>query len=83
VTGDGDTILHTATRKGNAKIVQALMRKGARPDVENVDQKTPLHIAAELGSAKICSILLEGSTTNRKASIGQRKVVNVALHSVK
>ena len=73
-----DTLLHTATRKGNAKIVQALMKNGARPDVENDDQKTPLHIAAESGFDEICSIFLDGSTTNRKASMGQIRKCSIA-----
>ena len=66
------TLLHTATRKGNIEMVHTLLEKGANSDVENDDHETPLHIAAKLGFAQICKMFL------RKASMGQRKVVNVA-----
>jgi ankyrin repeat protein len=44
--GDGMTPLHHAARDGNAVLVDYLIEKGAKTDIQNNQGKTPLHLAA-------------------------------------
>ncbi|XP_014222677.1 ankyrin-1-like [Trichogramma pretiosum] len=42
---NGDSLLHVAMKQGHAKVAEALLRKGANPNVTNRQAQTPLHIA--------------------------------------
>jgi ankyrin repeat protein len=44
--GDGMTSLHHAARNGNAALVEYLIDKGAKTEIQNNQGKTPLHLAA-------------------------------------
>jgi ankyrin repeat protein len=44
--GDGMTPLHHAARDGNAVLIDYLIEKGAKTEIQNNQGKTPLHLAA-------------------------------------
>ncbi|WP_374699553.1 ankyrin repeat domain-containing protein [Wolbachia endosymbiont (group A) of Limnophora tigrina] len=70
------TLLHLAIEKGNEKIVEALLNKGARVDLKDVYGKAPLHLAIEKGDEKIVKALL-----NKGASVDLKDVYGKApLH---
>jgi ankyrin repeat protein len=46
---EGWTALHQAVSRGNARMIAALLRAGARTDVEAEDGRTPRMLAKELG----------------------------------
>jgi len=48
----GDTALHRAAAKGSTKLVEFLVERGARLDVENKRGQTPLAIASRSGAAR-------------------------------
>lgn len=50
--------IHAATATGNARMVEALLRAGANPDLAQADGFTPLHSAAHNGNAAIAGLLL-------------------------
>ena len=54
---EGWTALHQAASRGNAKMIQALRRAGARADVEAEDGRTPKMLARELKRPKIAALL--------------------------
>ena len=51
----GDTALHRAAAKGSTKLVEFLVERGARLDVENKRGQTPLAIASRSGAARSSS----------------------------
>jgi len=55
---EGMTALHWASFHKRPNHLKALLRKGAREDVVDVDQKSPLHWAAQNGSPMCCQMLL-------------------------
>lgn len=65
---NGETPIMTAVRKGYAKAVKALLKKGADPlAVEPGSQQTLLHKASILGYGKIAGLLVEyGVDANAK-----------------
>ena len=44
--GDGMTPLHHAARDGNAALINYLIEKGAKSEIQNNQGRTPLHLAA-------------------------------------
>ena len=44
---------------GNLEICRLLLEHGAKTDVRETEQRTPLHQAAEEGLVDICRLLLE------------------------
>ncbi len=55
----GYTPLHWATVRGNARIAQTLIMKGAPIDAQDNDGATPLHCAYELDDKKMIALLHE------------------------
>ena len=45
INSSGDTSLHIACEERNRDIVLMLVRSGARLDIKNKEDKTPLHLA--------------------------------------
>ena len=60
---EGMTALHWASFHKRPNHLKALLRKGAREDVMDVDQKSPLHWAAQNGSPMCCQMLLLSRST--------------------
>jgi hypothetical protein len=55
-----DAMLYLAIARGNADVVELLLKKGAEPNaVLSNDRKTALHIAVEHGRADVCRKLVE------------------------
>ncbi|KAJ6031137.1 Mg2+ transporter protein CorA-like/Zinc transport protein ZntB [Penicillium herquei] len=54
----GDTPLHIGARCGKDEVVQLLLRKGAKPDVQNSDGNKSLHLAAKCNHCNIAEDLL-------------------------
>jgi ankyrin repeat protein len=50
--------LHAATATRDARMVDALLRAGAKPDQPQADGFTPLHVAAAHGDAAIVGVLM-------------------------
>ncbi|XP_028174162.1 integrin-linked protein kinase homolog pat-4 [Ostrinia furnacalis] len=55
----GFSPLHWACKEGHIKIVEMLMRRGARINVTNMGDDTPLHLAAAHGHRPIVQMLLQ------------------------
>ncbi|MBL4588131.1 ankyrin repeat domain-containing protein [Candidatus Babeliales bacterium] len=65
-----------AAEKGNIGEANALLAKGANPNLQNKDGNTPLHLATVKGYNKVLSTLFEnGANPNM-----QNKYGNVPLH---
>lgn len=45
----GDTLLHLALAENNVQLAEILIKLGARVDIKNSDEKTPIQIAVERG----------------------------------
>jgi ankyrin repeat protein len=54
------TALHYAAEKGFTAVVEALLDKGARPNIRDWEQRTPLHLAAAWGRDGCVQLLLDG-----------------------
>ena len=63
---DGDTLLHYAVGR-DIKLVEILVKHGAKVGLKNIWGETPLHVAAERGDIQIMKYLL-----NHKADIDAR-----------
>ncbi|XP_041986761.1 integrin-linked protein kinase [Aricia agestis] len=55
----GFSPLHWACKEGHIKIVEMLIRRGARINVTNLGDDTPLHLAAAHGHRPIVQLLLQ------------------------
>ncbi|KAL4706221.1 hypothetical protein ACJJTC_018405 [Scirpophaga incertulas] len=55
----GFSPLHWACKEGHIKIVEMLIRRGARVNVTNMGDDTPLHLAAAHGHRAIVQMLLQ------------------------
>ncbi|KPJ07485.1 Integrin-linked protein kinase [Papilio machaon] len=55
----GFSPLHWACKEGHMKIVEMLIRRGARINVTNMGDDTPLHLAAAHGHRPIVQLLLQ------------------------
>ncbi|XP_049874595.1 integrin-linked protein kinase [Pectinophora gossypiella] len=55
----GFSPLHWACKEGHLKIVEMLMRRGARINVTNMGDDTPLHLAAAHGHRPVVQLLLQ------------------------
>ena len=66
-TGNAGTLLHAASWRGHAKIVELLLEHFVDVDVRNSSNGTPLHLAAARGSLEVTRKLVE-----RNADINSR-----------
>lgn len=73
---NGDTLLHSAVRRGDTTLVRMLLMAGANPAARSHDGlMTPLHLAVDYGFYEICHYLLK-ATQQKPRSQG---VANAAL----
>jgi ankyrin repeat protein/tetratricopeptide (TPR) repeat protein len=56
---DGDTPLHYAAYGGNVELINYLIDKGAKLDLQDRQRKTPLHLAATYGRKDAVAALLK------------------------
>lgn len=69
--GDGETLLHEATLKGNLEAVKYLLSKGARIDIIDNNGYTPINWAVLTGKFDITRFLLaEGADIHRAGPSG-------------
>ncbi len=69
---DGTTPLHWAVQAGDARVVRALLRAGAKPDAVNRYGLTPLSLAAAAGDADLLGLLVEAGASVRAADAALR-----------
>jgi len=66
-----DLELHIATYKGDVWRVEELLEKGADPNAQDYDGRTPLHTAASKGDVLIVELLLKhGADPNTQTKFG-------------
>src|SRR6185295_9716797 len=63
----GSTPLGEAASLGDARMVEALLRAGARPDLANQDGETPLMLAIKSGALPVVDALVKaGANVNAR-----------------
>lgn len=74
------TALHIAAWKGNAEILQLLLRAKASAHMKAKDNFTALHFAIQSGSIESCQILLkyDKSLANSRISKGNKSALHLA-----
>lgn len=78
-SGNGTTALHWAVYQQDAKLVQALLKAGARPSARNQFGSTPLMEAASVGHTEIIRLLLKaGADVESPNFEGQTALMAVA-----
>ncbi len=71
----GSTPLYRATQKGNLKIIELLLAKGADPDATAADGMTPLHEAARKGDLEAVQTLVDhGADVNALTAFGKPSI---------
>ena len=59
IDNNGNTLLHMACASGDARLVLALVKRGADVNVQNIFGSTALHCATSHGDANVAAILLQ------------------------
>ncbi len=73
---NGDFAIHIAAEKGNVKILEVLLQKGANPNVTNRTQQTPLELAIDKNQADVVEMLLKnGADPNWSCSDGKSPLI--------
>jgi len=73
------TPLHVAADRGNAKVIEVLLKKGAELDAEDGDGYTALMVAAHQGRTEALEVLLKaGAKVNLQAWAGGFTALNLA-----
>ena len=62
---NGATALHNCALAGNAKAIRYLLKRGANPQQQNDQGKTPLEAAREAGQAESCAVLAAHALTRQ------------------
>ena len=80
----GHSPLHFTAFKGNAQILQFLLRNGGNPDVKGRHNSTPLHSAAWGRNVAALEVLLEeGADVNAKTDEGETPGMTASLRGEK
>jgi hypothetical protein len=61
---DSTPLLSIAVRRGAIWAAESLIRRGANPNVKDIEHMTPLHWAAKNGSARMVELLLSDENVN-------------------
>ncbi|MCF6282957.1 MAG: ankyrin repeat domain-containing protein [Candidatus Polarisedimenticolaceae bacterium] len=70
--------MHVAAQRGNRAIVQMLLKNGAKIDILNTHQKTPLYTAIMYGRVQTAELLIK-----RKATFTPNELLHeVVIHGV-
>lgn len=78
-SGNGTTALHWAAYQQDARLVQALLKAGAKPGVQNQFGSTPLMEAATVGHTEIIRLLLKAGADVESVNFeGQTALMAVA-----
>lgn len=73
---DGMTALHHAARDGNAALIDYLIDKGAKTEIQSNQGKTPLHLAATFDRKDaVAALVRRGATLETRDSYGRTAFV--------
>ncbi|WP_265017002.1 ankyrin repeat domain-containing protein [Wolbachia endosymbiont (group B) of Endotricha flammealis] len=82
---DNDTPLHIAIRKKELKVIEWLVKNGAKIDIKNSRGRTQLEVAQRLDRQDIVGILKSHTQLNLQASVGEQSAIQQlsrqSLHS--
>jgi uncharacterized protein len=79
VEADGTSALHWAAYRGDAAIVDLLLRAGAKPSIANRYGVTPVTLAAQKGNAAVLTRLLDaGADPNTTVTGGETPLMAAA-----
>lgn len=70
--------LHSASLLGHKKIVKALLKYGANPNLPDQDQLYPLHLAAREGHTAICNLLLKAGANKMQQTTSGATALHLA-----
>jgi ankyrin repeat protein len=73
--------LHSAALMGHKKVVKALLKYGANPNMPDQDKLYPLHLAAREGRTAICNLLLKAGADKAQQTISGVTALHLAAAS--
>ncbi|PRP78552.1 ankyrin repeat protein [Planoprotostelium fungivorum] len=77
----GETALHVCVDKNYTSVVEALLAKGANPELPDIEGTTPLHLSAAHDSVEIATALLKaGANVDSRNSFGSTALHIAAFH---
>jgi len=77
---NGKTLLHYAANRGHIEIVQLLLERGAKLDIQDKDKKTPLHEAMAYHHDKVARLLIEkGANVNLRDKEGKTPLFSIVF----
>lgn len=69
----GFTALHVAAKQGADVVIRELLRRGAKPNLEDKEGRTALHLACDKGSdAAVRDLLRGGASREARDKVGGR-----------
>ncbi|GFS92088.1 ankyrin-3 [Nephila pilipes] len=77
---ENETLLHYASRTGNKRIIEALLKQKANPNVLNESKCTPLHYGAKYSNFEIVKMLLSNGAMYNALSDDHKTPRNYAVN---
>ncbi|KAK2856539.1 hypothetical protein Q5P01_005274 [Channa striata] len=80
---DGKTVLHAAVLTNNLDLVSFLLSKGAHPNTQDKEGRTPVMLAAELGNDRIVALLAQSNANMSLQDVEGKGVLFYCIYPTK
>ncbi|KAM7388513.1 hypothetical protein PAMP_024683 [Pampus punctatissimus] len=81
INSSNETLLHVAAEYGHLSIIELLLRRGARLDLQDNNGHTALHRAASRGHNEIVSALIKAGTPIYSLDLQSKTPIHLALEN--